>query len=171
MREAEQVELLDAEVLAQRLDVGDVRGERVVVGRIRAVRAARAEKHELERVVEAGEVTELGGRPAGTAGWQTSSGPFPRRSYERVKPVGRAEDLDHGSLPSTTLSRPVRSAVIATSVQPSRSSIAATPPRLAVSDLEDDEARLRRPRESLVLAAGRGERPPAPSAAPAGARP
>ena len=73
VREAEQVQLLDAEVLPQRLDVRDVGPERVVVGRVRSVRASRAEEHELERVVEPGEVLELGaptrpGRPDGKQG-------------------------------------------------------------------------------------------------------
>ena len=44
VREAEQIELLDAEMLAQRLDVGGVRGERVVVRGVRAGRPARTEE-------------------------------------------------------------------------------------------------------------------------------
>jgi hypothetical protein len=61
VREAEQVEALDAEVLAQRFEVGDIRRERVVIGRVGSVRASGTEQDELERVVQSGEVLELGG--------------------------------------------------------------------------------------------------------------
>src|SRR3954447_25257444 len=128
VREAEQVELLDAEMLAQCLDVTDVRRERVVVGRVRAERAARAEQDKVERVVETGEVPELGGRPARAARVADEERPAPSPLVREGESVRRAERLSHGNLPSTTLSRPVRSAVIATPGQPIRSSIAATSP-------------------------------------------
>src|SRR5438552_2891776 len=114
VREPEQVELFDAEVLTQRFDVSGVRAECVVVGRIRAGRPAGAEQHELKRVIETGEVAELGGgtaRPAGVANEERST---PTALVREGEPFGRGEDLDHGRLPSTTLSRPVRSAVTAT---------------------------------------------------------
>src|SRR5581483_4544840 len=81
-----------------------------------------------EAVVQPGEVLELGGRPAWTAGVEDEERPVPPPLVREREPVGRGEDLDHGSLPSTTLARPVRSSVIATSAQPRRSSIAPTSP-------------------------------------------
>ena len=115
-------------MLAQRLEVGDVRPERVVVGRIGSVRAAWTEQEELERVVETREVEELGGRAAGTAGMADEERAAPSPLVGEVQPLRRGEDLDHGSLASTTLARPVRSAVTATPSQPRRSSVAATSP-------------------------------------------
>src|SRR4051812_31812443 len=127
MREAEQVELLNAEMLAQCLDVTDVRRERVVVGRVRAERAARAEQDKVERVVETGEVPELGGRPARAARVADEERPAPSPLVREGESVRRAERLSHGNLPSTTLSRPVRSAVIAPPAPPRRPKPAPSP--------------------------------------------
>src|SRR5437764_2595486 len=115
-------------MLAQGVDVGDIRRQRVVVGRIRADRTARAEQDELERVVEACEVAELSGRPARAARMTDEERPAPAALVREGEPLRCGERLRHASLPSTTLARPVRSAVIATPAQPSRSSIAATSP-------------------------------------------
>src|SRR5207253_10739857 len=104
-----------AEGLTLRLDVGGVRAESIVVGRIGAGRPARAEQHELERVVETGEVAELGSRAARRAGVANEERPTATALVRKRQPSRCGEDLDHGRLPSTTLSRPVRSAVIATS--------------------------------------------------------
>ena len=139
------------------------RPERVVVGRVRAVRAARAEEHELERVVEPGEVVELGRRPARAAGMADEERAAPAPLVRKGQPVGRGEDLDHGSLPSTTLSRPVRSAVIATSEQPSRSSISATSCAWPSPTSKTTKRAFGGAREPLVLAAAERARPPAPS--------
>src|SRR5262245_56401381 len=128
VREPEQIELLDAQVPPQCFDVGDIRGERIVAGRIGSVRASGVEQQELERVVEPGEVLELGARAPGAARVTNEERPAASPLVREGEPVGRGEDLDHGSLPSTTLSRPVRSAVIATAAHPRRPSIAATSP-------------------------------------------
>src|SRR5262249_43950345 len=89
-------------------------------------RAARVEQHQLERVVEACKIFELGRRPAGATGMADEERPAPAPLVREGEPVRRGEDLDHGSLPSTTLARPVRAEVIATSAHPSSLSIAAT---------------------------------------------
>src|SRR5690242_7395332 len=90
------------------------------------MRSAWAEQQELERVVEAGEVAELRSRSARASGMADEERATSPPLVRKRQPVGRGEDLDHGSLPSTTLSRPVRSAVTATRLQPSPSSIRAT---------------------------------------------
>src|SRR3954447_21025454 len=91
VREAEQVYRLGAEMLAQGLHVADVRRERVVLGGVRAERSARAEQHELKRVVEAGEVAEFGGRPARAARMADKERPAPSPFVREREPVRRGE--------------------------------------------------------------------------------
>src|SRR5512142_3444957 len=102
-------------MLPQRLDIRHVRAERVVLGRVGSGRTARVEEHELEAVVEAGEVPELGGRAARAAGVADEERAAATPLVREGESLGGGEGLRHGRLASTTLSLPARSAVIATS--------------------------------------------------------
>ena len=81
VREAEQVDLLLAERGTQLLEVGDVVVEGVRVGGTALPRAARVEEQQRARRPEPAEIPELRPENPGPPGWQSSSGPSPRRSY------------------------------------------------------------------------------------------
>ena len=79
---SEQVDLLLAERRAQLLEVGDVVVECVRVGGAALPRAARVQKQQRARRPSPARSPNSVPENPGPPGWQSSSGPFPRRSYE-----------------------------------------------------------------------------------------
>ena len=117
VRVAEQVELLDAEVLTQLLDVRDVVGRRVrarVLRRVGVGGAARIEHDERARRAEAAQVREVARREAGPARMAHQERPRTLPATGQPAPVVRTERFLHARFPSTTRSRPVRSTLILT---------------------------------------------------------
>ena len=88
VREPEQIDPVLTESDTQLLDVGDVVVEQVGLRVGAAAGAARVDEEQGARRVETAEIVELAAVEARPPGWQTSSGPSPRRvvcSFTRAR--------------------------------------------------------------------------------------